>query len=223
MTKLSVFLAVLFATVSIPNTFANGPWEVRFQNMKMPSQAMLEHYVWASPVLGSTTLLLSAQVLPTIAAQQFTSFSAQPDFPRNIVISAGGSTNSFAAGTATVVGTNIFGKVISEDFTIASNQTGSVTGSKAFASVTSVYIPPTDGALAQVSVGVGQKLGIPRCMNNAGDYVFSEIGGVYETTRGTMAVGSTTVQSNTFTSNGTMDGSKNVDLFYVQNFRCYGN
>lgn len=223
MTKTLVFLSVLFATVFASNTFANGPWEVRFQNMKLPSQALMEHYVWASPVLGSTTLMLGAQALSTNAATSFSSFSAQPDFPRNVVITPGGSTNSIAAGTAVVTGTNIYGKVISENFALTNNQTSATTGSKAFASVTSVAIPATDGASAQISVGVGQKLGVPRCLNNAGEYAFSEFNGAYETTRGTMAVNSTTVESNTFAPNGTMDGSKNVDLFYVQNFRCYGN
>jgi hypothetical protein len=82
--------------------------------------------------------------------------------------------------------------------------------------------PQASGAGVTLSIGTGTKLGITRCVKNAGDYDFDEFGGVYATTRGTMAVSATAVESNTFTPNSAPDGSHDVDLFYVQNFRCYG-
>ena len=58
-------------------------------------------------------------------------------------------------------------------------------------------------------------------MTNAGDYAFDELAGVYASTRGTLANDATHIESNTFSPNGSMDGTKAVDLFYVENFRCY--
>lgn len=223
MTRAFIFLVTLLVMTFASNSFANGPWDVRFQNLKLPSQALMEHYTWSAPALGSTTLLLSASNANNGSATTFSSFLAQPDFPRNIVITPGGSTSKVGAGTAVVSGTNIYGKSISENFTISSTQNSATTGAKAFASVSSVSFPATTGGNVNVNVGVGSKLGLIRCVNNAGDYVFSELNGVYDATRGTLAVSSSAVESNTFSPNGAMDGAKNVDLFYVQNFRCYGN
>ncbi len=59
-----------------------------------------------------------------------------------------------------------------------------------------------------------------RCASQAGDYIWSVFNGAYETTRGTMGVSATAIESNTFTPNGTLDGAKDVNLFFVQNFQC---
>lgn len=221
MKTFKVFLAVVFATLLIPTAYANGPWNRFFQDAKMPTQAMLEHYQWLDPALSQTVLSAGAANinLPTT----FSTFAAQPDFPRNIVITPTGSTGSVVAGTGVVTGTNIYGKVITENFSFTNAQSTATTGSKAFKTVTSVLFPAPNNTGVTVNVVTGIKLGIPRCMDVAGNYVFSEYEGVYETSRGTAAVNSTAVESNTFQANGTLDGAHDVDYFYVQNFRCYPN
>lgn len=225
MKKLFITLAVIAAMLSAPKTSFAGPWKNEFQNIKLPSQAMLEHYTWALPVGSSATYLKSAAAITNGSATTISSFSnsGAPDYPKNILLTPTGTTNNVAAGTAVVTGTNIFGKAISENFTIASAQSTATTGSKAFKSVTSVVFPAASGTGVTLSIGTGVKLGLIHCLNNAGEYVFSEFNGAYESTRGTQAVSSSAVESNTFSPNGSMDGAKPVDLFYVQNFRCFGN
>lgn len=220
MRKLLIALAVLMGTSS---AFAGGPWKVEFQNIKLPGQNVLEHKTWALPSVASASGVKLAAAITSGSTTTITSFTAQPDYPRNITLTPTGTTANVAAGTAVVSGLNIFGKSMSENFAISSAQSTATTGSKAFKTVSSVSFPAASGTGVTLSIGTGSKLGIPHCMNNAGEYVFSEFNGAYETTRGTMAVDATTVESNTFTPNGTMDSTKPVDLFYVQNYRCYPN
>jgi hypothetical protein len=215
----------LFATLvfMIPSTLANGPWNRFFQDIKLPTQVVLERYTWATPKIGSAITALSAGAVTNGSATTFTTFAAQPDYPRNLVMTPGGTTANVGAGTAVVTGTNIFGKTITENFTIASTQSTATTGALAFASITSVVFPAATGTGVTLTIVAGNKLGTTRCSNDAGDYVFSKFNGAYETTRGTYAPGTANVESNTFTPNGTMDGTKPVHVYFVQNFRCYGN
>lgn len=220
------FLFILTFSIFIlsANTaFANGPWNRFFQDAKFPSQAQTEHQVWVNPAAASASLLGSGVAITNGSATTISTFSAQPDFPRNITLTPTGTTANVGAGTAVVTGTNIYGKVITENFTIASTQSTATVGAKAFKTVSSVVFPAATGTGVTLSIGSGSKLGVLRCMTNAGDYDFSEFGGVYETTRGTIGNNASLIESNTFTPNGSMDGAHNVDLFYIQNFRCYGN
>jgi hypothetical protein len=222
MKKFGFLALITLLTASYAN--ANGPWKILFQNEKLPSQALMEHYTWVNPAASSASYLLSGAAISSAAATTITSFThSSPDFPRNIVLTPTGTTSNVGSGTAVVSGTNIFGKAISENFAISSSQSTATTGNKAFKSVTSVVFPKASSSGVTLSIGFGTKLGLIHCLNNAGDYVFSEYGGAYETTRGTQAVSSTAVESNTFIPNGSLDGAHNIDEFYVQNFRCYGN
>lgn len=222
MTKIILGLLTVAMTflALTPDAFALSN-QILYRDIKLPTQAMVEHYNWHNPAAASATLLASGSALTNGSATTISSFSAQPDFPRNIVLTTGGTTANIGAGTAVVSGTNIFGAAISENFTITSAQNGATTGAKAFASVTSVVFPAATGTGATVSVGSGSKLGLKRCVARAGDYVFSEFGAAYETTRGTLAISASAVESNTFIPNGSMDGAHDVDLFYVQNFACF--
>lgn len=222
MKKTLVFVALLAAIVAVPLAKANGPWQRMFQDIKTPSQAQLEHFSWLTPEAGNTVKLSTSAQANTSASTTISSFSAQPDFPRNIVITPSGNTTYVAAGTAVVSGLNIFGKSISENFSISFQQNTATTGSKAFKSVSSVLFPATSGPNVRIAIGEGVKLGINRCMDRAGDYLSSEFNNAYDSTRGTMAINASSVESNTFQSNSSLNGSR-VDLYYVENFQCYGN
>lgn len=216
MTKFLMIIA-LFAASS-----ANaGPWKVYFQDAKLPTQALLEHKHWTTPKLGAAQTILNAGVTNVALPTTFSSFDAQPDFARNLVITPGGTTAQVGAGTAVVTGKNIYGQTISENFTIGATQSTPTTGNKAFASVSSVTFPATSSGFVTVTITAGDKLGVHRCHDTAGKYVFSEFNGAFETSRGSFVVDPTHVESNTFVPNGTMDGAKDVDFYSVENFRCY--
>lgn len=217
--KKLLLVSLLFLSGTV---HAGGPWNRLFQDIKIPSQKVLDHDGYATPIASSNSILLINQTLSNLSINTFTSFSAQPDYPRNILIVPQGKATNIAAGTATVFGYNALGSAIQEQFTIGGTQSVATVGNLAFKSVTSVQFPQATGAaLGNLSVGVGSKLGIKRCMDQNGDYVFSEVGGVYDVTRGTAASNPTAVESNTITPNGSMDGTKRVDVFYIQNYRCY--
>jgi hypothetical protein len=215
------FLILALVSLYGANAIA-APLKPYYQDIKLPTQAMLEHQTWTLPIVATANYIATTQnVTNASGTTTVTSFAHQPDYPRNITITTGGTTASIAAGTAVVTGTNFFDQTITENFTISADQNGATTGNKAFKTVTSVVFPAGDGASATFTVGVGSKLGMKRCSDEAGYYVFSVFNSAYETTRGTMAVSSTAIESNTFAPNGTMDGAKPVELFFVQNYRCF--
>jgi len=134
---------------------------------------------------------------------------------RNIVITAGGTADDIKAVQAVVHGTNIAGETISETmpaFTV--NTAGAVTGSKAFATVTSVVVPAMDGAGVTVDVGFGVKLGLPyKLARNTCHFAF--FANAKESTAPTVAVSASAIESNTMTLNSTLDGSAIKAYFVV--------
>lgn len=205
-------------------TLLQAAVERRSLDLKLPTQAMIEHQTVSGPILGSTYVLKNADAGNTsTAAASITSFSAQPDVPRNIVITPGGTTADVAACTVVVAGTDFFGQSISEDFAFLANASTATTGSKAFKTVSSVTFPANceDTPFgASWSVGTGSKLGLKRCMDDAGHFLHASLAGVKEATAPTVAVGSTTaVSGNTATLNSALNGS-DVDLFFMQNYSC---
>lgn len=214
-------LTFLFVTCLTNTAFANGPWQRFFQDVKVPTQAMMEHDSWAAPASASNTFIKSGAAISNTAATTISVFSAQPDFARNITLTPTGTTANVGAGTAVVSGLNIFGKAISENFTISASQSSTSTGNKAFKSVSSVVFPQAASTGVTLSIGVGSKLGLRRCMAQAGDYDWSVFGGTYDATRGTIANSATVIESNTFTDNSSLNGASNVDVYYVQNYRCW--
>lgn len=191
---------------------------------KLPTQQMIEKQTFTNPAAAGTTQVLSAHAGATSAAvATVTSFVAQPDVPRNLVITPGGTTDDIESCVIVVAGTNYNGTAITENFTFAANDTGAQTGSKAFKTVTSVTFPAnceSGGFAATWSVGYGEKLGMKYCMASAGHILFSTLNGAKEATAPTMAASATAIESNTADFNGTMNGSNDFELFFIQNFRC---
>jgi hypothetical protein len=193
-------------------------------DIKLPSQVIMERQTVTTPVVATTNAVLTTNAGPTSAAALTISTGlSNPDVPRNLTITPTGTTTDVESCVITVTGTNIFGQTITEDFTFAADASTAQTGNKAFKTVTSVAFPAScesGGFAATWIVGVGSKLGLKRCLANAGDMVFSIFNGAYEATRGTTAANATAIESNTFIPNGTMDGAKDVIVNFVQNYRC---
>lgn len=215
----SILLTLLLATAS---TF--GAVKPSASDMKMPTQAMLEAQRVAAPVVAAANYVKTTYAGPTSAAAVvLTSFTAQPDVPRNITITPTGTTGDVESCVITVAGTNYFGRSISENITFAADASALVAGTKAFKSVSSVTWPAnceSGGFGATWVIGVGDVLGLKRCMAQAGDLAWTVFDGVYEGTRATCLADIDEVEKNTCDINGTLNGAKNVDFYFVQNFRC---
>lgn len=197
-----------------------------FQNIRLPSsQVVLEHEIITTPIVATTNYIKTTYAGPTSAAALvLSSFTHQPDVPRNITITPTGTTGDVESCVITVAGTDILGKAISEDLTFAANASTIQTGNKAFKTVSSVTWPAnceSGGFGATWIIGVGSKLGVKRCTINAGALDHGVFNGATEATQGTFASSATVASLNTYTPNGTMDASKNVEVYYSQNFACY--
>ena len=196
-----------------------------FLDRKFPTQQMIEKQTISNPAAAGSADVLSANAGNTsAAAATVSSFVAQPDVSRNLVITPGGTTADVATCQVVVSGTNLQGDSMSESFAFGNDQSAAVTGSLAFKTVSSVVFPANceDGGFAATwSIGFGEKLGVSHCMEKVGHILFSTLNGSKEGTAPTMAVGAgTSVQGVTADYNGTMNGSNDFELFFIQNFRC---
>lgn len=139
-------------------------WAWRQATGSLRLKNLIEHTVGYTETLkkvaAASTTAVHAAVNSVVAGQTVTSGFTNPDVPRNITLTFGGTTADIAAGTAVVTGTNVEGKVITENISIADNQTGTLVGNKAFKTVTSLQLPAADNTGATIAVGYGSKLGL---------------------------------------------------------------
>lgn len=137
-----------------------------------------------------------------------------PDVPRCITATAGGTAGDIKAIQVTINGTDANGATITEDlpaFTV--NTPGTVTGSKAFATVTSVVIPAHDGTGATTSIGVGDKLGLGVHLAR-NTVIAAYLAGAKEGTAPTVAVSASALSSNTVDLNSALNGEEVIVDFY---------
>lgn len=165
---------------------------------------------WTNPALGTATYV-HANITLTTAIQNITTEITNPDFPRILSITgtkAGGS----LTGNVVITGTNIRGEVITE--TIAITADTEVFGTKAFKTVTNIQVPVRATSGDVVSVGVGDALGLDRCMEG-NEVLLMTAGGVYETTRPTVAADADEVEKNTVNPNTALDGAADFVAVYI--------
>ena len=218
---LSLITFVLMFLVAFNSNAAYKRYEL---NPKWPTDKSIHMQTITNPAAAGTADVLSANAgNSSAAAASVSSFVAQPDVPRNLVITPGGTTADVAACDVVVTGTDFFGASLSETFSFSANASTATTGTKAFKTVSSVSFPADceDSPYgATWSIGYGEKLGLNRCMDNAGDILFSLLNGAKEGTAPTMAKNVSAVSGNTADFNGTMNGSNDFVLYFFHNYRC---
>jgi hypothetical protein len=140
--------------------------------------------------------------------------TTQPDVPRVISATAGGTGGDIAAVSVIVHGTDTEGAVISETlpaFTV--NTAGTKTGVKSFVSVTSFTVPGMDGSGATVSLGTGPSLGLPvRLSRNSVMGAFLD--GIKEATAPTVVFDATNISGNTVLLSSTLNGKSVIVDYY---------
>lgn len=161
-----------------------------------------------SPALGTNNAVHAAlATLDSGGPQVVTTSITNPDVPRNVTATSGGTAGDIKAVQVTVTGTDLEGNTITETlpvFTVDSATT--VVGSKAFRAVTSYSVPAMDGTGATVAIGVGSKLGLPtRLAVNTVKAAY--LNGTKEGTPPTVAVSSTDIASNTASLNSALNGN----------------
>lgn len=138
-----------------------------------------------------------------------------PAVPKSITATAGGTAGDIKPIQVIVAGTDFEDAVISESLPVfTENTAGTVEGIKAFKTITSISIPGADGLGATISIGYGEKLGLPsRLSQNTVLRTF--LNNVKETTDPTIAVDSVNQSGNTMKLNSTLNGTV-VDTYYMK-------
>lgn len=166
------------------------------------------HHYQITPAAASATAVHAAIAL-TDAAQDITTAITDPDVPRTVTVKGNASG---IAGNVVITGTNADGDEITD--TIALSGSSEVEGVKAFVTVTNIHLPvETHAGTDTVSVGRKNKFGLPEIVYNAALLLVKLFNGSADT--GTLAVDSDEVEKNLFAINGTPDGSKVLDLYYI--------
>ncbi len=156
-----------------------------------------------APAVADTDGILAA-VTDTGAEQVITTGLNTPEVPRNITATSGGTAGDIKAVQVTVVGTDVEDNVITEvlpAFTV--NTATTVSGLKAFKTVTSITIPAHDGTGATTAIGFGDVLGLNhRLSRNTVKDAF--LNGTLEGTAPTVVVNASNIENNTADLDGTL-------------------
>lgn len=168
----------------------------------------------ANAVAASTTAVKTA-VTDNGSQQIITTGITNPGVPRALTATAGGTATDIKAIQVTVTGTDYGGNVISETlpaFTV--DTAGTVQGSKAFKTITSITIPAHDGTGATTAIGFNEKLGLPDKLTH-NTVLFAFLGNTKEGTAPTVTVDSANLSGNTVDLNSALNGSV-VDIYYIR-------
>ncbi len=170
---------------------------------------------YAAPELGDTDQILAAH---TDTGEEVTfdvdDLTGQPDVPRNITATSGGTAGDIAAIQVTVTGKNVWGQSISETLPVfTADSATTVVGNKAFYSVDSVTIPAHAGTGATTQVGTGAKLGLPTTLSR-NTVVAAYHNGTKEGTPPTVVVDADEVEKNTVTLSTALNGSDVIVDYY---------
>jgi hypothetical protein len=151
-------------------------------------------------ILAATELTTEAQTIATGIIN--------PTISRNLIIV--GNVEGIT-GDVTIKGTNCNGEIITE--TLALNGSTVVEGEKAFKTVTEIDLPVQTAAGNTVSVGFGEKLGIPyKLAHNT--ILFAFLDNVKEATDPTLTISSAILENNTIKLNSALS-SKIVDIYFI--------
>lgn len=160
-----------------------------------------------APAKSNTAVHLAIPLTAAAAGQDITAGITNPAVPRNAIVKGNAAG---VAGDVVLTGTDYLGETITE--TLALNGTAAVEGSKAFASYTSIHVPPeVHAGTDTVSVGFGDKLGLPRrlSMNTVGECYLN---GVKEASAPTVTIDASAICNNTVLLGSALAG-QDVDIF----------
>jgi hypothetical protein len=178
-------------------------------------RGFIAHFqVTAANAVAPNTTGVHAAVTDNSAQQVVTTAITNPAVPRNITATAGGTAADIKPIQVIIAGTNYNDEAITETLpAFTENTAGSVTGSKAFKTVTSITIPAHDGNGATTAIGWGDKYGLPYKRAHI-PCLGSYLNNVLEATAATMTASATAMESNTIDLNSASNGNI-IDSYLV--------
>jgi len=195
-----------------------GPYDVNRKHTinsdadKLTERNFIAHEQWADPVVGAVDAIHNAVTDTSVEVEVLTDIT-NPDYARGITATAGGTGADIGAIQVVIVGTRN-GEVITETLPAFTVDTpGTVQGSKAFDTVTSITIPAHEGTAATTSVGTNDKLGLNyKLAHNTLMKTFLD--NTLEGTAATVTVSATVLASNTIDLHSALDGTV-VDAYLI--------
>jgi hypothetical protein len=177
-----------------------------------PTARAIETYQPGNVALGTATAVHAA-VADTGAQQVVTTAITNPDVPRAIVATPGGTTANVTAVSCIVAGTDINGTAITETLpAFSAGAATAVTSIRAFKTVTSIT-QPAIGTSVTVSYGTSPKLGMPYPMSR-NTVIAAYLGGTKETTAPTVTTHATDPARTLVQLNSALAGTAVVVDFY---------
>ncbi len=168
----------------------------------------------AAEAAAADTDAVHAAIVDDGTEQTITTGITNPPYPRNITATAGGTAGDIAAIQVTITGTNVDDEVITETLpAFTENNAGTVSGSKAFKTVTEITVPAHDGNGATTAIGFGDLIGLDHALA-ANTVLFANHDGTRESTFPTVATDAANVESNTVDLDTALDGSA-VQIAYL--------
>ena len=138
-------------------------------------------------------------------AQTITTEITNPPCPRNITITCTKGGGTEMAGDVVITGTNIFGETITD--TIAEGADGTaIQGTYAFKTVTSILVPVRKQANDKITVGYGDKLGLPFYLYHKDQVIQCSLDYTIEDTRATVVADDDDIEANTIDLNSDLNG-----------------
>lgn len=169
----------------------------------------------AAQAAAASTTGVHAAVTDTGSQQVVTTGITNPPCPRNVTATAGGTATDIKAIQVIIAGTNELDEAITETlpaFTV--DTAGTVLGSKAFKTVTSITIPAHDGTGATTAIGFGDKLGLPYYLPDGNTVLQTALGGTKEGTAPTVVADADEIEKNTCDLNSALNGTV-VDVWLL--------
>lgn len=156
----------------------------------------------------AATAGIHAAVTDTGVEQEVTTGIIQPDVPRCITATSGGTADDIAAIQVTIEGTNAEDVAISEVLPVfTENSATTVVGSKAFKTVTSITIPAHDSTGATTAIGFADEIGLGvRLARNTVKAAY--LAEVIEGTAPTVVVDATSLELNTIDLNSALNSTQ---------------
>lgn len=189
-------------------SYASGP----SGRSRGPTARAIETYQPGNVALGTATAVHAA-VADTGAPNVVTTGITNPDVPRAIVATPGGTTANVTAVSVIVAGTDINGTAITETLpAFSAGAATAVTSIRAFKTVTSITFP-ANGASVTTAIGTSPKLGMPYPMSR-NTVIAAYLGGVKEATPPTLTTHATDPARTLIQLNSALNASAVIVDFY---------
>lgn len=169
---------------------------------------------YAGAPRAASTTGIHAAIADNGAQQVVTTAIMQPECPRNITATSGGTAGDIKAVEVIIAGTNAEDVAITETLPIFTvNSATTVTGAKAFKTVTSITVPAHDGTGATTAIGFGEVLGLKRRRKRK-TVKAAYLDEVKETTDPTELFDVTNLEGNTVDLNSALNSTR-VKIEYI--------